>query len=85
MSTGTVAAFDEHRGIGTVRAADGRELFFHCTAITDGSRRIDVGTPVVFTVVPGHRGQWEAAEVERLPQASGLPTPPVHGAPGSGD
>ena len=67
MSTGTVVAFDEHRGFGTVRAADGRELFFHCTAITDGSRRIDVGTTIAFTVVAGHRGTWEAAEVEPLP------------------
>ncbi len=66
MSTGTVVAFDEHQGLGKVRAADGQELFFHCTAITDGSRRIDVGTAVAFTVVPGHRGTWEAAEVQPL-------------------
>ena len=64
--TGTVIAFDEHRGYGTVRATDGRELFFHCTAIADGSRRIAVGAEVVFAVVPGHRGQWEAADVETL-------------------
>ena len=66
MGTGTVVTFDEHRGYGTVRAADGRELFFHCTAIADGSRRIPVGAAVVFTVVPGHRGRWEAADVEPL-------------------
>ena len=67
MSTGTVVAFDEHRGLGTVRATDGRELSFHCTAITDGTRRIEVGTAVAFAVVPGHRGTWEAAEVDPLP------------------
>jgi cold shock CspA family protein len=66
-STGTVVDFDEHRGYGKVRAADGRELFFHCTAIADGSRRIPVGTEVVFAVVPGHRGMWEAADVEARP------------------
>jgi cold shock CspA family protein len=70
-STGTVVAFDEHRGYGTVRAADGRELFFHCTAIADGTRRIPVGAVVVFAVVPGHRGTWEAAEVEALSASGG--------------
>ena len=65
-SRGIVVAFDEHRGYGTVRAADGRELFFHCTAIADGTRRIPVGGEVVFAVVPGHGGQWEAADVKRL-------------------
>jgi cold shock CspA family protein len=64
--TGTVIAFDEHRGYGTVRGTDGRELFFHCTAIADGSRRIAVGTEVVFAVVPGHCGRWEAADLEQL-------------------
>jgi cold shock CspA family protein len=60
---GTVAAFDGHRGYGTIRAADGRELFFHCTRIADGTRTIEVGTPVTFTTVPGHGGRDEAAEV----------------------
>ena len=62
---GTVADFDEHVGIGTVRAEDGRELFFHCTQLTDGSRTIDVGALVRFEIVPGHRGRWEAARVEK--------------------
>ncbi len=60
MSTGTVVAFDEHKGCGTVRAADGRELFFHCTAIADGTRTIPVASEVSFEVVAGHLGQWEA-------------------------
>ena len=54
--TGEVVAFDDHKGYGTVRAADGQELFFHCTAIADGTRTIAVGTPVTFAVVPGRRG-----------------------------
>lgn len=72
-STGKVVAFDEHRGYGTVRATDGRELFFHCTAIADGTRRIPVGADVVFAVVPGHRGRWEATDLAPLPSsASGV-------------
>jgi cold shock CspA family protein len=61
---GTVAAFDEHAGFGTVRAEDGRELFFHCTQLTSGTRRIDVGAIVRFEIVAGHLGRWEAARVE---------------------
>jgi cold shock CspA family protein len=57
---GSVATFDERRGLGTVVADDGRSLSFHCTAIADGSRTIDVGTRVAFSVVAGHLGQWEA-------------------------
>lgn len=61
---GEIATFDEHAGFGTVRATDGRELFFHCTQIADGTRRIAVGTAVRFDVVAGHQGRWEAARVE---------------------
>ncbi|MBW3556052.1 MAG: cold shock domain-containing protein [Actinobacteria bacterium] len=60
---GTVVAFDEHAGYGTVRSDDGQDLFFHCTQIDDGTRTIAVGTRVRFAVVPGQRGQWEAAGV----------------------
>ena len=66
MTRGVVASFDEHAGIGAIRAEDGRELFFHCTRLLDGTRRIDVGAPVGFDVVAGHLGRWEAARVERL-------------------
>jgi cold shock CspA family protein len=60
---GVVVAFDEHKGYGTVRADDGTEHFFHCTAVADGTRTIAAGTPVTFTLVAGHQGQWEATDV----------------------
>ena len=60
---GTVVVFEEARGTGMVRAEDGRELFFHCTAIADGSRRIAVGERVAFHVVAGHMGRWEATDL----------------------
>jgi len=62
---GTVADFDEHAGFGTIRAADGRELFFHCTQLTDGTRTIETGALVRFEIVPGHLGRGEAARVEK--------------------
>lgn len=62
---GSVAQFDEDKGYGTVQGDDGAELFFHCTAIADGSRTIEVGTSVTFDVVAGRRGQWEAVDLQR--------------------
>jgi cold shock CspA family protein len=66
LTRGRVVAFDEARGWGAVRGDDGTELFFHCTALTDGSRRIAVGTAVGYRVAPGHLGRWEAADLEPL-------------------
>jgi cold shock CspA family protein len=63
---GTVASFDEHVGLGVIRASDGRELLFHCTQLVDGTRSIAVGALVRFEVVAGHAGKWEAARVEKL-------------------
>jgi len=64
MATGTVAVFDDRKGFGTVRDdGTGEEHFFHCTAIADGARTIDVGAVVTFEVVPGRNGQWEARAI----------------------
>ncbi len=57
---GRVASFDPARGLGAVDDDDGARFGFHATAIAGGSRRIAVGTAVVFTVSPGHRGRYEA-------------------------
>ncbi len=65
-ATGTVAAFDEYKGVGTVQADDGRELPFHCTSIADGSRSIEVGARVSFAVVAGHRGRFEATDLAEV-------------------
>lgn len=62
--SGVVTTFDDPRGLGTVRGDDGAELPFHCTALSDGTRTIEVGTAVRFRVVPGHLGRWEASDVE---------------------
>jgi cold shock CspA family protein len=55
-----VVEFDEHVGLGAVEGEDGTRLAFHCVAIADGSRRIDVGAAVTYEVVPGHLGRYEA-------------------------
>ena len=61
--TGTVVAFDEDRGWGTVRADDGTEHWFHCTAVADGSRHIEVDAVVSYRVVAGRLGRWEATDL----------------------
>jgi cold shock CspA family protein len=63
---GTIVEFDEHKGVGVVEDGDGRRLFFHCTAIADGSRTITVGAKVVFQLAAGHGGRWEATSVTKL-------------------
>jgi cold shock CspA family protein len=60
---GVVTEFDEQAGLGVVRADDGRELPFHCTQISDGSRSIAVGASVTFEVEAGHLGRWEARSI----------------------
>jgi cold shock CspA family protein len=60
---GVVVQFDDHAGVGTIRGDDGQEHFFHCTAISDGSRTIPEGASVEFEVRAGHLGRWEAGEV----------------------
>jgi cold shock CspA family protein len=60
---GTVTQFDDRRGLGTLRAADGTDFPFHATRIADGTRTIAVGTTVEFEVVPGQLGRWEAAAI----------------------
>ena len=56
---GVVTEFDDERGLGTV-AAGGAAWTFHCTALTDGTRTVEVGTRVAFVVVTGHLGRSEA-------------------------
>jgi cold shock CspA family protein len=65
-----VTSFDAHRGWGTVADSAGTEFEFHATAIADGSRRVEPGTAVAFSVVPGHRGRYEARGLSALSGSS---------------
>lgn len=63
LHVGHVVWFDVDAGLGEVGTDDGQVFGFHCTAIADGSRRIDAGARVAFRVGPGGPGRWEAREV----------------------
>ncbi len=67
-ASGVVTAFDVEEGLGRIALDDGEEVGFHATQLADGSRAIEVGTRVVASVVPWHRGQSEATDVKvRVP------------------
>jgi hypothetical protein len=59
---GVVTAFDERRGLGTVDA-NGVPYPFHCTALLDGSRTVEVDTVVTFEVRAAGMGRWEATRI----------------------
>jgi cold shock CspA family protein len=60
--TGTVTAFDESVGLGTITSEDGSEHLFHCIEIADGSRSIAVGAAVLFDLLAKF-GRYEAAHI----------------------
>lgn len=59
---GVVEAFDDRRGLGVIRAEDGRLVEFHCIGIADGSRTIAVGRDVVFREL-AKLGRYEATDI----------------------
>lgn len=63
---GSVAYYEPERGLGVVLSNEGAEHLFHCTAISDGSRQIEVGRAVCFRLVPAHGGRYEAAALTKL-------------------
>lgn len=83
LGFGTVASFDDHRGLGVVVDRDGREWPFHCTAIAGGTRTIEVGVPVAFVKVAGNLGEMWADELTQLPPT--LPPSPSEARPPSGE
>lgn len=62
----TVADFDAHVGLGSVRLDDGRVVPFHCAEIADGSRSIEVGA-VVECEVRAKFGRPEAFSLRPNP------------------
>ena len=64
MPAGVVSAFDVHVGLGEIIADDGAVLTFQCIGIADGTRTIDVGTPVNYALLP-KLGRYEATAITR--------------------
>lgn len=60
--TGEVSSFDAQVGLGEVRAADGTVYPFHCIAIADGTRAIEIGAAVTFELL-AKMGRYEATDI----------------------
>ncbi|CAB4618026.1 unannotated protein [freshwater metagenome] len=65
LQTGTVTQFDRRVGLGEITDREGRVWPFHCAMLTDGSRNVEVGTAVQFTV-RFHVVREEAFEISSL-------------------
>lgn len=76
MALGRVRSFQDHLGLGDVELDDGAVLPFHCTAIDDGSRHIDIGARVSCTPQPGHLGRMEARHIVVIVPSPGVPSTP---------
>ena len=59
---GIVVSFDAHMGLGEIETADAARHPFHCIAIADGSRTIEVGARVSFELL-AKLGRWEATSI----------------------
>ena len=64
MVNGRVVSYEAEVGWGLIVGSDGAESPFHGTALMDGSRSVEPGTPVHFVLAPGRSGRWEAADIE---------------------
>lgn len=59
---GEVRAFDRQVGLGEIRTESGTTYPFHCIAIADGTRTIELGTRVAFEIL-AKMGRYEATAV----------------------
>jgi cold shock CspA family protein len=63
--SGVVHGFDAVVGLGEIRDDDGVITPFHCIAIADGSRVIEVGTRVSFDLL-AKLGRYEATAIRSV-------------------
>jgi cold shock CspA family protein len=61
---GTVVAFSDAAGLGTIATPGGSEYLFHVVEIADGTRTIDIGQSVSFRPLPRF-GRLQAAAVQK--------------------
>ncbi len=65
MLAGTVSAFDQAKGLGTVTTDAGQEYSFHAIEIDDRTRTIDIGQPVRFQPLPKF-GRYQASRIRKV-------------------
>lgn len=63
MITGVIEEFDAQGGFGYLLADDGVRFFFHCVAISDATRQIEIGVRAGGTRAVGRVGRDEIVDV----------------------
>lgn len=63
--SGIVTQFNQSVGLGEITDTNGRVWPFHCVAIEDGTRSIETGTSVVFTI-RFHVAREEAFSIRKV-------------------
>jgi cold shock CspA family protein len=63
---GFVESFDDRRGDGQIQSDHGERFYFHCVAISDGSRSIRVGARVTGERRVGRLGRDEVGQITAL-------------------
>ena len=68
MEMGQVLWFNQNNGYGYIQHIDGRELYFHYTAIAESGRQklLSHGMKVSFVLMETNSG-WEAADIRAVP------------------
>lgn len=64
MSFGKVKWYDQAQGYGFIIHTDGREVYFHYTAIADNMKEFRAGSSVVYDIIETRLG-LEASNVRR--------------------
>jgi hypothetical protein len=62
---GAIESFDDRRGDGVMRSDTGERFYFHCVAITDGTRQIEPGVRAHAERRVGHAGRDEVVAVTK--------------------
>lgn len=68
VARATVIDFDESRGLGSARSDAGDVYSFHCSALADGTRAVEVGTVVFFRICGALAGEFEARDLVKVPR-----------------
>jgi cold shock CspA family protein len=64
---GVVKEFDEPRGIGYLQCGQyGKDIFFHCTQLSDKTRSVEAGREVLAELRLGKSGLPEAYNIIKL-------------------
>jgi hypothetical protein len=63
---GFIESFDDHRGDGVLLSDEGERFYFHCVALVNGTRHIELGVRARGERRVGHVGRDELIAVAEI-------------------